>query len=103
MGGPSAESSDEAVIQFALLDQRLHRALLDELDEGVCMVDRDHRIGYWNRIVYRNFGADAEPADTIDSLEERVGQVYEGCRASEGDRTAMAHLSGNGAKPCLPS
>jgi len=48
MGGLSAESSDEAVIQFALLDQRLHRALLDQLDEGVCMVDRDHRIVYWN-------------------------------------------------------
>jgi diguanylate cyclase (GGDEF)-like protein len=31
-----------------LLDAGLHRALLEQLDEGVCMVDRDHRILYWN-------------------------------------------------------
>jgi diguanylate cyclase (GGDEF)-like protein len=47
-------------------------------------------------------GATAEPGDTIESLEERVGQVYEGCLASGGDRTAVAHLSGSGAKRCLP-
>lgn len=40
---------DDAVIQLALCDPGLHRALLDQLDEGVCMVDRDHRILYWNR------------------------------------------------------
>jgi diguanylate cyclase (GGDEF)-like protein/PAS domain S-box-containing protein len=39
----------EAVIQLALLDAGLHKDLLDQLDEGVCMVDRDHRILYWNR------------------------------------------------------
>ena len=38
----------EAVVQLALLDAGLHRALLDRLDEGVCMVNRDHRILYWN-------------------------------------------------------
>jgi diguanylate cyclase (GGDEF)-like protein len=38
----------EAVIQLALLDAGLHKDLLDQLDEGVCMVDRDHRILYWN-------------------------------------------------------
>jgi diguanylate cyclase (GGDEF)-like protein len=40
--------ADEAVIQLALLDAGLHRALLEQLIEGVCMVDRDHRILYWN-------------------------------------------------------
>jgi len=40
--------SDE-VVQLGLLDAALHKGLLDELDEGVCMVDRDHRIVYWNR------------------------------------------------------
>jgi diguanylate cyclase (GGDEF)-like protein len=40
--------SDEAVIQLALLDAGLHKALLERLDEGVCMVDLDHRILYWN-------------------------------------------------------
>lgn len=39
----------EAVIQLALADTRLHKDLLDQLDEGVCIVDRDHRILYWNR------------------------------------------------------
>ena len=48
MGALSADA-DESVIQLALLDHRLHRALLDQLDEGVCMVDRDRRILYWNK------------------------------------------------------
>jgi hypothetical protein len=57
------------------------------------------------RVTVSVAGATAEPGDTIDSLEERVGQVYEGCLASGGDRTAVAHLirTGSGAKPCLPS
>jgi len=45
-------------------------------------------------------GATAEPGDTIESLEQRVGQVYEGCLASGGDRSAVAHLSPSGAKRC---
>ena len=40
--------ADEAVVQLALLDAGLHKVLLEQLDEGVCMVDRDHRILYWN-------------------------------------------------------
>jgi diguanylate cyclase (GGDEF)-like protein len=52
-------------------------------------------------------GATAEPGDSIELLEERVGQAYEGCLASGGNRTAIAHLIGNrtsggGAKQCLP-
>jgi diguanylate cyclase (GGDEF)-like protein/PAS domain S-box-containing protein len=57
-------------------------------------------------------GATAEPGDTIASLEERVAPVYEGCLASGGDRSAVAHLvgsqpagnevTGGGAEPCLP-
>ncbi|HEX5227056.1 MAG TPA: PAS domain-containing protein [Bryobacteraceae bacterium] len=39
----------EGVVQLGLLDAALHKDLLDELDEGICMVDRDHRIVYWNR------------------------------------------------------
>lgn len=56
------------------------------------------------RVTVSVAGATAEPGDTIESLEERVGQVYEGCLASGGDRSAVAHLlgakSGSGAKPC---
>ncbi len=39
---------DDIVIQLALIDAGLHQALLDRLDEGVCIVNRDHRIVYWN-------------------------------------------------------
>ena len=39
----------DQLVQLGLVDAALHKALLDELDEGVCMVDRDHRIVYWNR------------------------------------------------------
>ena len=38
----------EAAVQLALRDPLLHRALLERLDQGVCMVDHDHRILYWN-------------------------------------------------------
>jgi len=47
MGVLNADAG-ETVIQLALADAALHRDLLDQLDEGVCMVDRDHRILYWN-------------------------------------------------------
>ena len=47
MGAVPADS-DESVIQLALLDPKLHRALLEQLDEGVCMLDLNHRIVYWN-------------------------------------------------------
>jgi diguanylate cyclase (GGDEF)-like protein len=54
------------------------------------------------RVTLSVAGATAEPGDTIDSLEQRVEQVYEGCVASGGDRTAIAHLIGTGAKRCSP-
>lgn len=39
----------DEVVQLGLLDAALHKDLLDQLEEGICMVDRDHRIVYWNR------------------------------------------------------
>ena len=46
---PALDADDLSdIVGFALADPALHRALLDQLDEGVCMVDRDHRIVYWN-------------------------------------------------------
>ena len=58
MGGLGAgdELNGDAVIQLALEDPQLHRVLLDGLTEGVCMVDRDHRILYWNRAAERVSG-----------------------------------------------
>jgi diguanylate cyclase (GGDEF)-like protein len=38
----------EAVFEAALLDAGLHKDLWDQLEEGVCIVNRDHRIVYWN-------------------------------------------------------
>ena len=38
----------QAVVQEALQDGELHKALLDQLDTGIYIVDRDRRILYWN-------------------------------------------------------
>lgn len=38
----------DAVVQQALQDGELHKRLLDQLDTGIYMVDRDRRILYWN-------------------------------------------------------
>jgi PleD family two-component response regulator len=62
-------------------------------------------VDWWGdrlRVTISVGGASAEPGDTIESLEERVAQVYEGCLASGGDRSAVAHLTGTGADRCLP-
>jgi diguanylate cyclase (GGDEF)-like protein/PAS domain S-box-containing protein len=55
MRGSSAES-DDPVVQCALQDQTLHKTLLDQLDRGVCIVNREHRILYWNPAAERISG-----------------------------------------------
>jgi diguanylate cyclase (GGDEF)-like protein len=47
MGVLNADSG-ETIVQLAMIDAALHKDLLDQLDEGVCIVDRDRRIVYWN-------------------------------------------------------
>ena len=42
----------------------------------------------------------AERGDTLDSLEARVAEVFESCRAGGGDRAAVAHR--REGHPCLP-
>jgi len=37
---------DHAVVTQALRDAELHKALLDQLEEGIYMVDRERRILY---------------------------------------------------------
>ncbi len=39
----------DAVVEQALRDGELHKALLDHLEAGIYMVDRTRRILYWNR------------------------------------------------------
>jgi len=48
MAGMDA-NSDDMVVQQALRDGELHKALLDHLEAGIYMVDRSRRILYWNR------------------------------------------------------
>lgn len=40
---------DNPVVEQALRDGELHQALLDHLEAGIYMVDRQRRILYWNR------------------------------------------------------
>jgi PAS domain S-box-containing protein/diguanylate cyclase (GGDEF)-like protein len=41
-------NAPDAVVQQALLDGELHKKLLDQLDTGIYIVDRERRILYWN-------------------------------------------------------
>ena len=52
----SNSDNDDPVMQCALHDEALHKMLLDELDQGVCIVNRESRILYWNRAAERISG-----------------------------------------------
>ena len=43
------QETENSVVEQALHDGDLHRALLDHLEAGIYMVDRRRRILYWNR------------------------------------------------------
>jgi len=43
-----SENFDDAVVRQALVDGELHKKLLDQLDAGIYIVDRERRILYWN-------------------------------------------------------
>lgn len=53
---PELRPDSETIVQEALRDGELHRALLDQLEEGLYMVDRDRRILYWNQAAERISG-----------------------------------------------
>lgn len=44
----SETDSPDAVVQQALLDGELHKKLIDQLETGIYIVDRERRILYWN-------------------------------------------------------
>ncbi|HTW66650.1 MAG TPA: diguanylate cyclase [Bryobacteraceae bacterium] len=52
----SSPDGDDPVVQQALRDQTLHKALLEQIDQGVCIVNRDNRILYWNLAAERISG-----------------------------------------------
>jgi diguanylate cyclase (GGDEF)-like protein/PAS domain S-box-containing protein len=79
------------------------RSELAAAAERLRLLVRTSSLEWWGdrrRVTVSVGGAAAEPGDTIESLEERAGQVYEGCQAGGGDRAAIAHLSGTGAERC---
>lgn len=47
MSGPDSNAED-AVVEQALRAGELHRAVFDQLEEGIYIVDRNRRILYWN-------------------------------------------------------
>src|SRR5579864_8547580 len=46
----------QAVLEQALRDAALHKALLDQLEAGIYIVDQDRRILYWNAAAERISG-----------------------------------------------
>ncbi len=53
---PLALDLRQAVVEQALRDAALHKALLDQLEAGIYIVDRDRRILYWNSSAERISG-----------------------------------------------
>jgi diguanylate cyclase (GGDEF)-like protein/PAS domain S-box-containing protein len=71
--------------------------------ERLCLLVRSSNLEWWGdrlRVTVSVGGATAEPGDTIESLDARAGQVFDGCRASGGDRAAIAQAHGSGVNRC---
>jgi diguanylate cyclase (GGDEF)-like protein/PAS domain S-box-containing protein len=80
------------------------RLELAELAEKLVTLVRVSALEWWGdrlRLTVSIGGATAERGDTLDALEDRVAEVFEGCRAGEGNRAAVAHLRGGERNPCL--
>jgi diguanylate cyclase (GGDEF)-like protein/PAS domain S-box-containing protein len=91
--------------EFRVEVSRCSRSELAGAAERLRLLVRASSLEWWGDrlpVTVSVGGATAEPGDTVESLEEQVGQVYEGCRASGGDRSAVAHLSESGTERCLP-
>jgi diguanylate cyclase (GGDEF)-like protein/PAS domain S-box-containing protein len=90
----------------AELRVQINRCVHSELAaaaERLCLIVRASSLDWWGdrlRVTVSLGGATAEPGDTLESLDARAGAVYEGCRASGGDRAAVAHSSRTGAGRC---
>lgn len=101
--------------EFRVEVSRCSRRHLASAAERLRLPVRASTLEWWGdrlRVIVSVGGATAEPGDTIQALEERVAQVYGGCVASGGDRSAGAHLirseapgsqgPRSGAEPCSP-
>jgi diguanylate cyclase (GGDEF)-like protein/PAS domain S-box-containing protein len=91
--------------EFRVEVNQCSRSQLAAIAERLRLLVRASSVEWWGdrlRVTISVGGATAERGDSIEALEERVGQVYEGCRAGGGDRAAVAHWHGSGAERCSP-
>jgi diguanylate cyclase (GGDEF)-like protein/PAS domain S-box-containing protein len=75
---------------------------LGEITERLVTLVRVSNLQWWGdrvRVTVSVAGAAAEQGDTLESLEARVGEVFESCRAGGGDRAAIAHATVVARKP----
>lgn len=78
---------------------------LGELAEKLVALVRASVLEWWGdrlRLTVSVAGTTAEHGDTLDSLEARLAEVFDGCRAGGGDRAAIAQPLGEGRDSCLP-
>lgn len=71
--------------------------------ERLCLLVRASTLDWWGdrrHVTVSVGGATAEQGDTLESLDTRASEVFDGCRASGGDRAAVAHVHGSGAGRC---
>jgi PAS domain S-box-containing protein len=71
--------------------------------ERICLIVRASSLEWWGdrlRVTVSVGGTTAEPGDTIDSLDARASEAFEGCQAAGGDRAAVAHVKKGGADRC---
>jgi diguanylate cyclase (GGDEF)-like protein/PAS domain S-box-containing protein len=82
---------------------RCSRSELAVAAERLCLLVRESSLEWWGdrlRVTVSVGGAAAEPGDTVESLDARASEVFDGCRASGGDRAAVAHMNSSGAGRC---
>jgi diguanylate cyclase (GGDEF)-like protein len=68
---------------------------LAELAERLAVLVRESNVEWWGdplRVTVSVGGGMAERSDSRESLETRVEKVFENCRASGGNRAAVAHF-----------
>jgi diguanylate cyclase (GGDEF)-like protein len=74
--------------------------------ERLCLLVRASTLEWWGdrlRVTVSVGGATAEPGDTLELLDARASEVFDGCRAGGGDRAAVAHTTNRGGMGrCLP-
>ena len=82
--------------EFRVEVSRCSRSELAAAAERLRLLVRASTLEWWGdrlSVTISIGGATAEPGDSIETLEQRVSEVYDGCHAAGGDRAAIAHVS----------